>query len=69
MQIIGRESGPAFFFFLDFFAGAASKIKKQSHYYNICKYNINFQDIKPTIMDKSLGTFLHFWGIFQFTNA
>ena len=27
MQIIGRESGPAFFFFLDFFAGAASKIR------------------------------------------
>ena len=26
MQIIGRESGPALFFFLDFFAGAASKI-------------------------------------------
>ena len=25
MQIIGRESGPAFFFFLDFFAGAESK--------------------------------------------
>ena len=27
MQIIGRESGPALFFFLDFFAGAASKIR------------------------------------------
>ena len=27
MQIIGRESRPAFFFFLNFFAGAASKIR------------------------------------------
>ena len=27
MQIIGRESGPALFFFLDFFAGAESKIR------------------------------------------
>ena len=27
MQIIGRESGPPFFFFLDFFAGAESKIR------------------------------------------
>ena len=25
--------------------------------------------IKPTIMDKSLGTLLDFWGIFQFTHA
>ena len=27
MQIIGRESGPVLFFFLDFFAGVASKIR------------------------------------------
>ena len=28
-----------------------------------------FQNLNPTMMDKSLGTLLHFWSVFQFTQV
>ena len=35
------------------------------------RYNEKRTDpiVRPTIMDKSLGTLLHFWGVFQFTQV
>ena len=38
---------------------------------NGSRYNEKRTDpiVRPTIMDKSLGTLLHFWGVFQFTQV
>ena len=69
MQIIGRESGPALFFFLDFFAGAASKMRNNNITITPVSTTSVFRTLNLQSMDKSLGTLLHFWGIFQFTNG
>ena len=32
-------------------------------------YDFKLILIYPTVVDKSLGTLLHFWGVFQFTQV
>ena len=44
----------------------------KKHFYrleNPSKLPFSFPPLFQTIMDKSLGTLLHFWGVFQFTQV
>ena len=66
MQIIGRESGPALFFFLDFFAGAASKIRNN----HITITSVSTISIFGTLNLKSWTKVLvHFYIFGAFSNS
>ena len=56
------------------FCGRLQNLKSEFQNLNLdfpleCNPSLTCHSCHPTMMDKSLGTLLHFWGVFQFTQV